>query len=505
MLSGRQALSNIDHTLQTVRNDAVRLDQQLSMLVGQVTLNQRHRLELLQRIAKVRLSEIESGELQAEFSSADAQVVEILEQRDDAFASLNAQIDRLNTRIEAGEKHREGLLDQSNEMSERIAQAEAKVQAELKLNTAYVDQFKRAQHAESVSEEAERKVEQATADMAKKAEPYQADPLFMYLWQRGYGTTDYRGGLFSRFMDGWVARLIKYEPARVNYWNLTEIPKRLTEHADRVGDAADQAMLDLQQLEIDALSAAGVEDLEQSLVEFRVTLDQHDDLIEEQEAELNGLLSERASFESGGDTYTLRCLERIGKALAHQSVAGLNRYVKQTHSPVDDQVVIELQELEDTLEILNGDMAGVRKLHNGQINRLRELENVRQQFKNSRFDDVRSGFANEALISSVLEQFLQGVISGSDLWGTIKRNQRHRNVGSSPDFGSGGLGDLVDVLGDSGVDIGDILRPRTPRRRRKRKGSSWHIPKPRRNGGGFQFPRSSGRTGGGGFKTGGGF
>lgn len=506
MLSGRKALKNIDGTLGSVRNDAVRLDQQLSRLSGQVAMGQRQRLSLIRDIAKVRLNEIESGELDSELNAADANVVEILQQRESAIDRLTADIESLNTEIERSDAEREQLLERCNEVSDQIVGIETKVQAELKFNQAYIDQFKAAQQAESVSQEAEQKVERAKADMAEKAKPYQDDALFMYLWERGFGTTDYKGGLFSRFMDSWVARVIKYEPARINYWNLQEIPKRLTEHADRVGDVADSQMMALQQLEQDALEQAGGPELEESLAALRQQLDDYDDIIEGKEAELNECLSSRAAFNSGSDDYIQQSIARISSALEHQNLASIHRYVRQTHSPLDDKLVIELQNLEDSIASLQGDMTGVRKLHDNQISRLRELETVRQQFKNSRFDDVRSGFANESLISSVLTQFLQGVITGADVWGTIKRNQRYRNVGSSPDFGSGGLGDLVDVLGDSGIDIGDILGGSSPRRRRKRRGSSWHIPKPRRSGGGFQFPRSRGRSGGGGgFKTGGGF
>ena len=504
MLSGRKALSNIDQTLQTVRNEAVRLDQQLSRLVGQATLNERHRLTLLSQIAKIRLNEIESGELQSAFDTADATVTQILERRETALEQLNTSIKQLDKDIFESDDVRAQLLEKCNAVSEDIVRVETSVQEGLKQDKQYLDQYKATQLAESVSEEAELKVEQANADMAEKAKPYQSDDLFMYLWGRGFGTTEYKGGLFSRFMDGWVARLIKYETARVNFWNLTEIPKRLTEHADTVADMADEAMMALEQLEQDALAAKGAPQLEVDLESLRAELDVHDDKIEAIEAELNELLEQRASFNSGSDDFMQQCINQISSALEHQNLAAIHRYVRQTHSPVDDGLVIELQELEDSLDSIKGDMASVRKLHDGQINKLREIESVRQQFKNSRFDDVRSGFANEGLISGVLAQFIQGVVSGSDVWGTIKRNQRHRNVGSSPDFGSGGLGDLVDVLGDTGVDMGTILRPRTSRRRRQRRGSSWHIPKPRRSGGGFQFPRSTGR-GGGGFKTGGGF
>ena len=504
MLSGRKALSNIDQTLHTVRSEAVRLDKQLSQLTGQATLGQRRRLELLQQIAEVRLSEIESGELKLAFDHADSAVVEILKHREAAIESLLKLIDTLTSQIEQSEQEREQLLLSSNEVSEQLAKLEAKVQAELKLTQTYIDQYHAAQAAESVSEEAELKVEKANMDFAQKAKPYQEDALFMYLYERGFGTTEYSGGLFTRFMDGWVARLIRYEPARINFWNLNEIPRRLTDHADRVAELADQELMTLQQMEKDALEAAGSNELDRKLNDLREKVDAHDDELEAMEQELNNALSERASFNAGDDDFMHQCIAKITDALKHKNLDSIHRYVRQTHSPIDDEIVLEIQNLEDSLQTLKGDMASVRKLHDGQIGKLREIESVRQQFKNSRYDDVRSGFVNEALIAGVLSQFIQGLVSGSDLWGTIKRNQRYRDYGAKPDFGSGGIGDLVDVLGDSGIDIGDVLRPRTSRRR-KRRGSSWHIPKPRRGGGGFQFPRSTGRSGGGGFKTGGGF
>ena len=117
----------------------------------------------------------------------------------------------------------------------------------------------------------------------------------------------------------------------------------------------------------------------------------------------------------------------------------IHRYVLGTDSPTDDQLVIELQGVDTRLDALTEGLADVRGLHDKKLGRLKELENVRRDFKNSRFDDVRSGFANESLLVGVLGQFLQGVVNGSDLWRVIKRNQRYRNVGSTPDFGSGGV------------------------------------------------------------------
>ena len=500
MLSGTSALKNIDQSLHTIRNEVVRLDGQLGQLTAQMAANQRHRAKLINDIAGVRLAEIESGQLNASFTAADQQASEILSERAQALSDLNSTIDDTNQRIIDAETQREGLLETVNQTSEKIVDIEGRVQQQLKVDQAYMAQFELAKQAESVAEEAQQKTQRAQADMAEKAEPYQADTLFMYLWGRGYGTTEYQGGLLARMIDGWVARLIKYPSARLNYWNLVEIPRRLRLHAEVVGEAADEQHTLLQQLELSALEAVGATLLETELTALRLSLDAHDDTIEAVETKLNEYLDQRARYVAGEDEYIERCLTRISASLEHQNLQSIHHYVRATVSPTDDLLVIELQALEGSLENVEGDQADLRQLYERNLNKLKELEKVRRDFKNSRFDDVRSGFGNQVLIKSMLSQFTQGVVSGADVWRVIKRNQRYRQVASTPDFGSGGLGEIADMIG------GEIMR-QGRRQRRSNRGSSWHFPKPRGGGGGFKMPRGGGgRSGsGGGFKTGGGF
>ena len=87
---------------------------------------------------------------------------------------------------------------------------------------------------DAVIRSAEEKATQAAADREEKRRPYEADPLFMYLWRRRFGTRDYRAGNLVRYLDRKVAHLIGYEAARVNYAMLMELPERLREHVERL-------------------------------------------------------------------------------------------------------------------------------------------------------------------------------------------------------------------------------------------------------------------------------
>ena len=83
-------------------------------------------------------------------------------------------------------------------------------------------------------EAAETKAAQAERDMQEKRQPYEADPLFMYLWRRKFGTPEYRAKGLVRYLDRKVARLIEFDGARRNYAVLIELPARLREHAERL-------------------------------------------------------------------------------------------------------------------------------------------------------------------------------------------------------------------------------------------------------------------------------
>ena len=292
--------------------------------------------------------------------------------------------------------------------------------------------------------------------------------------------------------------MINYNETRVNYWNLIEIPKRLEDHADHVASLADDEHEALQQLEMDALDKEGASELGLSVDKARDELDECDDEIEVLEAQLNEVIAKRSTFIAGEDAYLKKSLSTISKALQSNNMAAINRYVLATHSQTDDQLVHDLQGIDNQLASALDNLSDVKKLHSNQTSKLTELEMVRRNFKNARFDDVRSGFNNQRLLTDVLSQFISGLVDGSDLWNVLKRNQRYRQTQSSPDFGSGQFdGALGRVLGEVARQAG--------RQSRSKRRSTWNIPRSRGGSSGKRTSGGSSRRSSGGFRTGGGF
>ena len=497
MWAGTSALKKIDSVLQGIRRESVSLNSQLKGLTSSMAVNQRQRLAIIEKIAQVRLSAIEYGELNASLTTADKQALETLKLRDQALLQVNNRIDSLSDQISESESNREGLLESANKLAQQLVDIEAKVQAELSKDPDFLAQLEKTSAANAVSHEADQKVDRSQADMAEKAKPYKEDALFQYLWERKFGTPDYKAGFFARYMDTKVAKLINYNEARVNYWNLTEIPKRLEDHADHVASLADDEHEALQQLELSALENAGANEITALVEQARDKLDECDDKVESLENDLNEALAKRTTFISGEDTYLKKSLSIIARVLESNNFSAIQRYVLATHSPTDDQLVIELQNLDYQIQSATDNLESVKYLQQKQSAKLSELEVVRRNFKNSRFDDVRSGFNNQGLVVDVLGQFVNGLVDGSGLWETLKRNQRYRELDVSVDFGSGQFENAI------GTILGEVVREAGRQTRRKRR-STWNVPRSRRS----SSRRSSGgsrRSSGGGFRTGGGF
>jgi hypothetical protein len=76
-------------------------------------------------------------------------------------------------------------------MSEQLDRTEAATQKRLEDDPAYQEQLHKAHTADAIAKHAEAKTDHAENDRVEKSRPYEADPLFMYLWNRGYGTADY--------------------------------------------------------------------------------------------------------------------------------------------------------------------------------------------------------------------------------------------------------------------------------------------------------------------------
>lgn len=468
MRSGHETLTSIDQALRQVRRQGTDLDGHIQRVSGELLHLGQQEAEKYKALATVRLRDLAEGDLVPGLDEVERRVGELMAMRD-------AQLEELHGRIEESEQDKDGLqfdrADQAQRLAkatERLDKVEATTQERLQSKPEHMAQLARARTTDATAAQAELKTKQAETDRLEKGRPYESDPLFMYLWKRGYGTSRYASLPLLRFLDGKVADLCGYQAARPNYAMLLEIPVRLAEHAKRARETANEEFEALRTMEESAASEDGIPELREVVEQAERDLDAIDEQICEAEEWARGLVQQRADYAVGADELFRRAMDILDAEFRRDGIASLRREAMRTRTPQDDLLVQELADIADERDRLQDALAHHKQMYVRHIERLKDLERVRREFKQQRYDDAHSSFGNEQLILGILNEFLRGVASSGDLWGALRRHHRRRRIESDPDFGTG------------------------------RSGGVWRLPSPRR-GGEFE-PR-----GGGGFHTGGGF
>lgn len=464
MISGRQTLASIDGS---VHDEQVRLEavqQRIDDLSRQLVELQQNEARQYRELARLRVDSIAAGSVIPSLDATERQVAALLRGRESAAKELAQAIRVAEDKRRQLEKDRALQADRLEQAAEQLDAAEAKTQARLDADAAYRANRDRAREAERIALHAGEKATRSEQEEEEKSRSYRSDPLFMYLWQRRYGTAEYRTGLLARWLDAKVAKLIGYTDASVNYARLQAIPERLREHANRVQEQAEQAFQSLRELELEARAADGIPALEAEQAEEQDRLDAIDARLEALGADYAALLQRREGFASGEDEHYQQAVTYFASELGRDDLQALRREALATPFPEDDVIVSQLLDVEQERRRLQGLLSELKTLAGQHQTRLRELESLRLEFKRRHYDRPDSHFSDAAMVGMILGNFLNGMANRDSLWRVLEQQQRYHPRRANPHFGSGGFG----------------------------RGSPWG------GGGGGGF-------GGGGFHTGGGF
>ena len=477
ILSGNKALGEIDKILKSARGHLSTVDNEFGATRAELARLRTSELSLYAELAKLRLLAIEQGDLVDALDEADRKAAKILDAREQAFARLERDIEAAEAALDEAESQRDEQRRVVEAAGDALDTAEAAAQSALAASPDYQAQLKRTEDADFVADQAEEKAAAAEADRIEKGKPYEQDPLFAYLWGRGYATSRYRAFPLARWLDGKVARVCDYEPARRNYSLLVDIPVRLAEHAVAMRAAFDREALALAALEEAAAEASGVPASREALEAAEAKLAEIDAGIAGNEDRIRELVAERGSYAAGEDRLYRESVDVLSQTLQRKSIGFLRERAARTAWPEDDEIVRRLAEIDEEADRVERNLDEFKRLHDSESSRLNELEDLRRRFKREQYDDPFSEFRDWALIALVLREFLRGAAGSKDVWKTIERHQRSKRNRANPHFGS-------------------MKFPRSP------KSGPWRMPKGGFGGGGF---RSGGGFKGGGFKTGGGF
>ena len=422
-LSGPEALRSLEEALRDVRREEDEISKRLARSAELIARTRETEGQLFRKLAQVRLDPATQEDLSGRLSSAELKARAVQKAHGTALTQAEqelAELDRTLSELSTSRSETLKLIAQRQDEIEAVRQ---RIKVQLHQDAGYTERRAAAEELATIAASAEEKTTQAEADREQKGRPYRDDPLFMYLWERGYGTPQYKTGNITRMLDGWVARLIRFQQARPNYAMLNDIPLRLREHATRQAELAASAQQELAKLEDAAIDGAGGKPASEALeaAEARLTeIDAKTLAAEDKRDEVAKRLRELAQ---GDETEFTTALAALAETLGGEDIATLLADARATRTGQDDALLTQIdaararaaEEERDTRE----QKARLKTL----ADRRRELEDIQYEFKKSRFDDPRSRFGEDRLAGDLLTEFLRGGISAANYWGRWRQSQ----------------------------------------------------------------------------------
>ena len=434
-LNGPEALRSLDDAIHDIRREESEIGKRLARGAERAAKLRETEAELFLQLANLRLDISVGADTTAQLSRVEKHARAMLVQHAKELSTIEENLDALERSLADKSKQRQTFSSQTDDHQNELRALSSQIELAIKKDPTYEEKRLLVQDLREIANESVRKTEQAETDQQQKGRPYRDDPLFMYLWEAGFGTKSYKASNLVQWLDSRVARMVGYDKARPNFAMLNEIPLRLREHAERQLAAAQEAENDLDLLEINAIDAAGGKPIRDKLARAQ-------DAISKLDAEMVALEDERDEvtetfrhLAEGRDPQFEKAIQMLASSLQTEDVKHLWSEARRTATPKDDAVLVKIedarahvvQEKEDTQE----HRARLKVL----ATRRRELEDIEFEFKKAHFDDPRSSFREGALAGDLLNEFLQGALSASNYWRQWQRSQHWRP--GTTDWGGG--------------------------------------------------------------------
>jgi hypothetical protein len=518
-LSGPEALRSLDEALRDVRREEDEIAKRLARSAERITRMREQEGELLRQLAQIRLDPATQAELAGQIGAAELKAREMLKAHGEDLSASEGKLKAIDADIAKAIADRTRLQDEATRRNDELKALADRVRPQLQADPAFAKRLAAARELAAIAAESLRKTTQAEADREQKGRPYRDDPLFMYLWNAGFGTKSYRANHLVAFLDGKIAAMVGFPEARPNFAMLNEIPLRLREHAQRQDANARAANDELAALESEAIDKAGGKEAREALETATADIAALDERIVELQDQRDDALKAQRELAQGSDPAFAAAIKGLAEALGREDLKTLLAEARETRTGQDDTIVAQIDDVRQRVKEEDEETLDQKQRLKTLAARRRELEDIQYEFKKQGFDNPRSSFGKDDLVGDMLNDFLRGGISAASYWDQWRRSQRWSGPRDDWNFDQrfGGRDDDDD---DDRRDNpwGDFSWPDNSfsgggkRKGYGGPGGGWGritFGNSGGRGGGTTFSRprsgSSGSRTGGGFKTGGGF
>ena len=428
-VSGRDALSEVENAIAGVRSNENRLAAVLASAAAEAERQRKQLADSFRALALIRLDALVRNDVVGDLDAAERRALGLLRTYKSQLDQLLIRHGGAQSAVVAAEAEHRAKTAAVEAAGEPIKALQADVEKRLTVDTVWTAQKARLDAATKMAEAADVKAKQSEEDRETKRKPYESDPLFMYLWKRGFATAEYKAGNFARFFDRMVARLVGYDTARPNYALLNEIPQRLREHAGELVKRVEDEDHKLEQIERAALIEAGILPLETKLATAEADLKAATDALKKAQAALAALDQDRTKLLDEGDRRAHdEALAVLTQAISREDLQTMYREARATKTEDDDRMVRQIELTQSAIAKAEAEVAKIRDEAREIGRRRGELEGVRDKVRTNRYDGPWGQFELERndVLADLIGGIVKGAVQGAALWSVFERGYRKR-------------------------------------------------------------------------------
>ena len=415
-LTGADAHAALLEALRDIRREEDDLVLRLAHGAELVATLRAHESELFRQLAAVRLDSEARAALTAALGAQEAAMTASLSVLEAQLVPAAATVATLDKRLADLAAQRLAIQTEMGERQRELDGLARKARPALRADPAYLAARQAAMTSAATAQAAARKAEAALARHALRDAAFRGEPLFMYLFERGYLTRSYRGNALSQRFDAFVARVIDYGRARQLFQIRNDIPVRWRQHADLLAQKARSTAQALEALESVAVDAAGGRAAREALGELTDRLQALDAQTLEAEDRRDEAIKAWRELARGGEPSFAAALDALSTSLNRHDLWLLLSEARATPKGRD---VVVVQQIDDARQRAKDEAAETRE-QRGQLKTLaarrRDLEDIAYELTRTGLDGPGVRFADDALVAGHLNAFLRAEVSASAYW-----------------------------------------------------------------------------------------
>ncbi len=412
-------LSDINSEAAKLRERIVRLNEKVSETNSEIEALHQEKATIYLNLAELRYDLLDNNTATGKLYKAEEEARSYLGQRQSTRQQLDKELEKNQSQQLSLEQKRKTVQDRIDNFATKIKNAEEKTLKALEKSPEYKAGQNQLEMTELQILRIESKIILAREDYEAKVIPYYADPLFKYLWDSGYGTSAYKKSGLSRLMDAWVADVADYEPARRNYAMLSGIPEKLELHKNYLEERIIELDKQMAHLEETAFEKDGILVMRHEYLAKRNALLQIDTELKQLEVRYHEILAQKEKFSSNTDQFYSGAIKKLNDLYQSKSLFNLRRNAAATPTKEDDKLIRSLFEIDKYLEKLEDELSEYKSSLRQEEWRLTEVQNVRQTFKDKKYDSKQTTFRDGNMFSVLLGQFVVGIITNEYFWRAV--------------------------------------------------------------------------------------